>query len=138
MTTCHISITTKQTYDDHTENLKQSFQGKLSRKNDSTFIIYKEECDDLSVTNQIKVCKEGQVSVRRMGGHKSLLQFSKDQPYTTFYNTGHGTLELTFKSITIACNETECGYTVHLQYDIYMDDGKLSSNEYTLEATYGD
>lgn len=135
---CTLTVGTKQIYPTHTDSLEEIFQGKISIKNGNIYIIYVEEDPQtkIKVTNQLKVAKDGSVSVRRMGGHKSLLQFTKDKVYTTFYNTGYGIMELTFKPSIIACNETDTGYNVNLKYDIYMGEEKLSCNHYTLEATF--
>ncbi|HHX60513.1 MAG TPA: glutamate racemase [Epulopiscium sp.] len=135
---CTLWIATKQIYKAHTDSLEETFQGKISEKNGNIYIIYNEQNKDtgIKITNQLKVSKDGSVSVRRMGGHKSLLHFTKDKLYTTFYNTGHGTMELTFKPIVIECNEVDSGYQVRLEYEIYMGEEKLSCNHYTLEATF--
>ena len=113
-------------------------QNNWSVKNGCIYIIYTEEDPEASrqVTNQIKVSKDASVSVRRMGGHKSLLHFTKDKPYSTFYNTGYGIMALTFVPIHIVCEETDLGYKVSLEYDIHMGDEKLSHNHYDLEATF--
>lgn len=135
---CTLRVATKQIYPTHTDSLEETFQGKLSTKNGSIYIIYTEEDPETAttVTNQIKVAKDGSVSVRRMGGHKSLLRFEKEKSYSTYYNTGYGTMALSFKPIRIACNETELGYKVSLEYDIYMGEEKLSRNHYKLEASF--
>lgn len=135
---CDLRVATKQIYPSHTDHKEENFQGKVSTKNGHLYIIYTEECDDAGtrVTNQLKVAKDGSVSVRRMGGHKSLLQFTKDKDYTTFYNTGYGAMELNFKPIVIDCKPTPTGYKIRLEYDIYTGGEKLSCNHYTLEATY--
>lgn len=135
---CTLVVTTKQIYPTHTDSKKERFQGKISTKNGSIYIIYTEEDPEASrqVTNQIKVSKDASVSVRRMGGHKSLLHFTKDKPYSTFYNTGYGIMELTFVPICITSKETDLGYKVSLEYDIHMGDEKLSHNHYELEATF--
>ena len=135
---CNLLVKTKQIYPSHTDRLEERFQGKISSKNGNIYIIYIEDNQEsnIKVTNQIKVSKDGNVSVRRMGGQKSLLQFTKDQPYSTFYNTGHGTMELTFDPITIECSRTDKGYKIRLKYDIYTGDEKLSCNHYTLEAEF--
>lgn len=133
-----LTVCSKQIYPTHTDESKETFQGQLSIKNGNTYIIYKEKDQDTNafITNQLKVCKEGTVSVRRMGAHKSLLNFEKDKVYTTFYNTGHGSMELVFKPLLIDCRETDLGYKINLEYDIYMGEEKLSGNQYTLEATF--
>lgn len=135
---CTLSVKTKQIYPSHTDSLEEKLLGKISSKSGNIYIIYTEEDQEskVKVTNQIKVSKDGSVSVRRMGGHKSLLKFTKDQPYSTFYNTGHGMMELTFDPITIECSRTDKGYKIRLKYDIYMGDEKLSCNHYTLEAEF--
>ena len=135
---CNLSVKTKQIYPSHTDSLEERFQGQISSKNGNIYIIYTEEDQEskIKVTNHIKVAEDGSVSVRRMGGHKSLLHFTKNQPYSTFYNTGHGIMELTFNPIIIECNEIDSGYKVRLKYDIYMGDEKLSCNHYTLEAGF--
>lgn len=135
---CSLTVKTKQIYPSHTDSLEESFQGKISNKNGSIYIIYAEEDLDSNtkVTNQIKVSKDGSVSIRRMGGHRSLLHFTMNQPYSTPYNTGYGIMQLTFDPIVIECNETSFGYKLNLQYDIYMGDEKLSCNHYSLEARF--
>ena len=135
---CSLLVATKQIYPTHTDSLEESFQGNISTKNGHIYIIYTEEDPDTGtkITNQIKVAKDGSVAVRRMGGHKSLLHFKKEESYSTFYNTGYGIMELTFKPIHIACNETNLGYKVSLEYDIYTGEEKLSRNHYELEATF--
>lgn len=134
---CELTLITKQIYPTHTDSLEESFQGRVSTKNGHIYIIYTEECEDTgAVTNQLKVAKDGSVTVRRMGGHKSLLQFTKDKDFTTFYNTGYGAMELNFKPIVVDCNPTPTGYKIRLEYDIYTGGEKLSRNHYTLEATF--
>ena len=135
---CDLSVATKQIYPTHTDSLEEQFQGKVFNKNQHIYIVYKEKDEEsgIEITNQLKVAQDGSVSVRRMGGHKSLLHFSKDKPYSTVYNTGYGTMELTFKPIVIKCKQTPQGYKVSLEYDIYMGEEKLSCNHYTVEATF--
>jgi len=135
---CKLLVSNKQVYDSHEDNNKDSYEGSLTKKNNNIYIIYKEEdkCEGTVVTNQIKVSKDGSVDVRRMGDHKSLLKFNMDRPYTTFYNTGQGSIQLTFKPIDIVCLDTDRGYRLELKYDIYMGGDKLSYNEYLLEAEF--
>lgn len=135
---CNLMIVTKQIYPSHTDSLEEAFQGKISTKNGQIYIIYHEQDKEsgAKITNQLKIAKDASVSIRRMGGHTSLIHLTKDKPYTTFYNTGYGTMELTFKPIVIDCKETDRGYKVSLEYDLYTGEEKLSCNHYTLEARF--
>ncbi len=140
MVTCLVKVYNQQQYDTHTDCHEASYEGVISQKNDNVFIIYKEEDSEtgLQVTNQLKVSKDGSVSVRRMGDVKSTLHFKEDTSYTSHYDTGQGVVELVFVPTVVACQEgcqeTGSGQTVELRYEIYMGDTKLSDNIYKVQV----
>lgn len=133
---CTIKVYTEQQYDSHTDREEKVFQGTLFKKNDQVYIIYKEEDQETGVktTNQIKVSKDGRVSVRRMGPVQSILHFAKDKSYTTFYNTGRGMMELAFLPQVVKYKAEPLAYEIELRYTIYMGESKLSENVYILKT----
>ena len=132
-----IKVYTEQRYDSHTDCEENVFEGTLAKKNESVFLIYKEVDKETGAetTNQLKVATDGSISVRRMGAVQSILYFAKDKPYTTFYNTGHGVMELIFTPEVVTYKEEPFAYEIELRYTIYMGDSKLSDNVYILKAT---
>lgn len=138
MLECRIRVYTEQRYDSHTDCEERVFQGTLSKKNEQVFVIYREEDEETGVktTNQLKVAKDGSISVRRMGHVQSILHFAKEKAYTTFYNTGHGIMELVFIPTVVKYREEALAYEIELRYAIYMGESKLSENVYILQATH--
>ena len=132
-----IKIYTEQRYESHTDCEEKVFEGTLAKKNDSVFLIYKEVDKETGVetTNQLKVATDGTISVRRMGAVQSIIHFTKDKSYTTFYNTGHGVMELIFTPHVVKYKEEPFSYEIELRYAICMGDSKLSDNVYILKAT---
>lgn len=130
-----IKIQTKQKYETHSDNSNDFYKGSIYHRNDNTYIIYKEKQESEEITNQIKITKDNEVTIRRMGKARTILCFEQDKPYSTFYNTAHGSLELTFKPYKIICGGNKHKYNIILEYDIYSQEEKLSSNVYSLLAS---
>ena len=138
MLACEMKVYTEQQYDSHKDCKEKIFEGTFCKKNESIFIIYEEKNLDTGckITNHLKVAKDGSVSVRRMGDVQSILCFIKDKPYTTFYNTGQGSVELVFEPKVVKHKKTQLGYEIELRYAIYMGKSKLSHNVSILKATF--
>lgn len=136
MLDCTIKVYTEQGYDSHKDCGEEVFRGTLCKKNNHVFVIYKEQDQEskLEITNQIKVSKDGTVSVRRRGHTQSVLHFTEGTPYTTFYNTGHGAMELIFIPTVVRYEDQAHTYKIELRYAIHMGEEKLSDNVYILEA----
>lgn len=137
MLKCRIKVYTEQRYDSHVDRGEKIFEGTLCKKNEQVFVIYKEEDEETGVktTNQLKVAKDGSISVRRMGHVQSILHFAKEKAYTTFYNTSHGIMELVFIPTAVKYKEEALTYEIELRYAIYLGESKLSDNVYILQAT---
>ena len=130
-----ITVYTKQIYTSHEDTSSEKFKGKLAEKEGNIYIIYTEENKDKTITtNQIKVDKEGRVYIRRMGSTRSKLCFDKNKPYTTFYQTPHGSMELTFIPSIVDYQFRSTQHRINLEYDIYMGENKLSRNIYCIQV----
>jgi len=138
MLACKIKVYTEQQYDSHKDCEEKTFKGNFCEKNENTFIIYKEKDSETGckITNHLKLAKDGSISVRRMGDVQSILCFKEGKPYTTFYNTGQGSIELIFKPVVVKYKKTQLDYKIELRYAIYMGKSKLSDNVYILKATF--
>ena len=137
MLTYEMKVYTEQRYDSHKDREEKIFQGIIRKKNGNTFIIYKEKDLDTGckTTNQLKLGKDGSISIRRMGDVQSFICFNEGKPYTCFYHTGQGSIELVFKPTFVNHKKIQLGYEIELRYAIYMKDLKLSDNIYILRAS---
>jgi len=136
MLACEMKVYTEQQYDSHRDCEEKTFQGTVCKKNENIFVIYKEKDLDTGyeISNHLKIAKDGSVSVRRMGDVQSTLYFKEGKAYTSFYDTGQGSLELVFKPAVVKHKKTQLGYEIELRYAIYMGESKLSDNIYILKA----
>lgn len=131
-----INVYTEQVYSSHSEQNTQIFKGNIAYKGNSIYIIYteKDEHEGTKVTNQIKIGQDGDISVRRMGSAQSFISFIKDKPYKSIYGTPQGNIELIFIPSIVEHKITNSKHTLKLQYDIYMNDDKLSNNTYCIQV----
>lgn len=131
-----IRVFTEQRHQGDKECYENVFEGTITEKNGHIFIIFKEDIEGgAQITNQIKVCKDGSISVRRMGQVQSLIQFSENKPYKTVYHTGCGAMEITFKPHMVKYIREKTGHEIELRYETHVEGSKLSDHIYNLKAT---
>ena len=135
MQTLTLKLTTAQQYEDHENKDEMVIQGHLAERNGSTYITFKQTDPDANITvdNRVKI-KKGVVSIKRSGAVDSMMIFDEENPYTTYYETPYGHLNLYVTTYKVEHEVSEQGFKLHVHYEMKMQGKKVSDNRYCLET----
>ncbi|MGL5693269.1 MAG: DUF1934 domain-containing protein, partial [Peptostreptococcaceae bacterium] len=85
-----INIITNQ-YDEHSkiDTININAVGTLHKKNNGTYLMYKEKQDGIEITTSIKINQE-ELTIKRFGDSNSTMVFEKNKKTTSKYMTPYG------------------------------------------------
>lgn len=131
MKEAQITVYDKQIYPTHSEEAENKFPGNITFKNESVYITYKDQ--EQNVTTIIKA-KDNVVSVKRLGMMRGNLEFDSSKIHKTIYSTPYGDMDL--EIITEKCDVylLTKGVKIHIEYKIMMQGEKVSDNIYLVVA----
>ena len=129
MKEAQISVYDKQVYEEHSDEAENKFLGNFAFKNESLYITYKEE--EQNITTVIKA-KNNIVSIKRLGAMRGNLEFDVNKPNKTIYSTPYGDMEI--EIITKKCDiyMLNKGVKIYIEYKIVMHGKKVSDNIYLI------
>lgn len=118
-----INISTTQ-YDEHSkvDTININTIGTLHKKNNDTYLMYKENNEGVEVTTSIKISKNN-ITIKRFGESNSTMFFEKDKNHTAKYRTPYGlfNIETYTKYLNINLDDNN-PIKIDLDYDIKVND----------------
>ena len=135
MQTLQLKLTTTQQYEDHENQDEMYLEGYWVERNGSLYITFeqRDEENHLKVNNRVKI-KNGVVTIKRSGDVASMMIFDQANPYTTYYETPYGHLNLYVTTHAIEHTLSEQGFKLYIDYEMNMQGKKVSDNRYCLES----
>lgn len=129
MKEAQISVYDKQIYEEHSDEAENKFFGSFAFKNESLYITYKDEEQNIST---IIKAKNNIVSIKRLGAMRGNLEFDVNKPNKTIYSTPYGDMEI--EIITKKCDiyVLNKGVKIYIEYKIVMHGKKVSDNIYLI------
>ncbi|MGL5329739.1 MAG: DUF1934 domain-containing protein [Peptostreptococcaceae bacterium] len=118
-----ININTNQ-YDEHSkiDTININTVGTLHKKNNGTYLMYKEIQDGVEITTSMKIVGS-ELTIKRFGDSNSTMVFEKGKKYISKYMTPYGlfNIETNTKYLNIKLNDDN-SIKIDLDYDIKVND----------------
>ncbi|CEP82368.1 DUF1934 domain-containing protein [Paraclostridium sordellii] len=116
----NISMITKQ-YDNlgNEDIIEVLSNGKLYKKNDGIYVVYKEELekDSAHVTTTIKISKK-EILIKRFGLVNSNMKFILGKEITTLYKTPQGIFNIKINTNKLDIKETDKDIEIEIDYNM--------------------
>lgn len=130
-----LKLTTSQQYEEHDNVDEMIVEAVVAKRNGSSYITFKQFDPNYNVmiNNLVKI-KEGVVLVKRTGAIESTMVFDVNKPYSTYYETPYGKLDIcvTTKEIQDEINGEDV--KLQIKYEMVMQGKKISDNIYCVES----
>ena len=131
MKEAQTTVYDKQIYPTHSDEAENKFSGNITFKNESVYITYKDE--EQNITTVIKA-KDNRVSVKRLGAIRGNLEFDSNKPHRTIYSTPYGDMDMEIVTQKCEVYFLTKGVKIHIEYKIMMQGEKVSDNIYLVVA----
>ena len=97
-------------------DIKVKATGTLYKKQDNTYVIYKEKCDDKETTTSIKI-ESDKVTIKRFGEINSTMVFKSNQTINSNYATPQGMFVVETKTTKLNIQNKE-DIIIDIDYNI--------------------
>ena len=130
-----LTITGKHEQDGVTDSVEDVYNGFLSKRGSSTYIIYEDTENKLD--NRIKVT-DGRLEIKRTPKEDkapfSVLTYSHKEAVSGYYSTPYGNIEIETFTESFEIKETESVFFCRLCGDINMNGSPVSRFTLEIEA----
>ena len=129
-----IDVRTRQVQSVEKNDYSQSFEGRLSIKNQALYLRY-DESSETRVT--FKICEDSVDLSRKSGQMRLKLHFNENEKFETSYLTPYGAVELTCKTdhCVFDCDKKVQKGSLTVDYRLFTGDEILGEYKIRLQFT---
>lgn len=131
-----LSVTGKQTVDDHSDKIELKTMASYLTKNGSRYITYKEydtQNPEKKYRTTVKIDSEGRVTVMKGGSESHNLILEKGVRHKCEYATSFGVISLGVYTESIRIDLDDNGGEIEVHYSIDVQSELASKNELYLK-----
>lgn len=112
--------------------------GQYSEKNENKYILYEEKIEEtgMIVKNTIKLMP-GKMQLSKKGAFSVTMLFEPECEHKTGYITPYGTLQMLVRTKQIQIEENEKNLSVHVVYELDLNDAPLSYSDMHITVDKG-
>lgn len=110
--------------------------GTYYYKNGKHYILYEEIEEHGKITkNQIKVCEDGYIEIRKSGVLTAHMIFEEGERHPTCYQTPFGQLQVAMSTRMIEILDTEQDFSIEIDYELEVNQEPLADCRIEIHIT---